>query len=364
MFSYHEAHRTFPPGILSGRMDDENRTRKKGTLGLTFYVAQKDRCEDPSVPRASALTLLLPHLTDRGADEAYNFSLACCAIENATATSASISSFLCPSNGGDSRNTANAYFRRPPGMVAATLGVTDYGLSIGGCGLLIDDARFLISQGAGSLRGVGIMRRGYGAFNIGFGVRREMIKDGTGFTFLMGEIAGGLPLGVRNDGTIVEGDQRMQRTHEALVVKAPWSQGFVGGPPRYKGGVLQVNAGGFGSVFAATAWNAWYGVNGDLASPDQWFSLRPNEEPSECARPNYQLESTPYASINMFGLNGTALPGKVGSVQGFRTRHDAAPMLFADGTVRWMSLAIDSAIWVGLSSVVGREPLPEEYSRP
>jgi hypothetical protein len=66
----------------------------------------------------------------------------------------------------------------------------------------------------------------------------------------------------------------------------------------------------------------------------------------------------------MFGLNGTALPGKVGSVQGFRTRHDAAPMLFADGTVRWMSLAIDSAIWVGLSSVVGREPLPEEYSRP
>src|SRR5687767_6403032 len=65
MLSYHEAHKQFPPGIISG-----------GEVSVPFggpapsYVARSKRCDNPGIAQTSALTLILPFLDDRSAFDA------------------------------------------------------------------------------------------------------------------------------------------------------------------------------------------------------------------------------------------------------------------------------------------------------
>ena len=340
MHNYHDNYKTFPPGIVAqnfGPTDPE----------ICQFVALSPTCDQPMFSRVSALTLILPFMEEKGVYQAYNMQLACCASENATATGATIQTFICPSNMRRRNETRWPYY-----LANTAPGPTDYVLSMGGVGLFECQNPFMIFTGTGILwRTPSIMKRSLGVFNVNRGQRIDDIKDGAAYTILMGESAGGPELSVGLVGSsIPDGAQRMNAASTNDFCENAWSQGYISSRQH---GASQ----GFGSVFAATAWNAWYdnmGVLTDPAGGANWFPYPINETQLRYNRPTWAASSRP--TTNVIGLNGAALPASLGSVQGFRSHHPRiANFLLCDGSVKSLSEQIDARLLVGYGSIAGRE---------
>ena len=135
-----------------------------------------------------------------------------------------------------------------------------------------------------------------------------------------------------------------------------WSQGFVG-----NNGI-----GGNGSIFGATAYDAWYDsmirltdpMNGGTAITG-WTPLRLNMNKLK------RIRVTSYQSSNRTGMHGWYSPSKVNNfgfsftMSPFRSHHSGvAHFLFADGSVHVIQENIDDKIYAGFSTMRGKEPLP------
>ena len=370
LLSYQEIHLSFPPGVVSGAISwkpmpwagsvTTDRRRE-----VVDYVAKSDQCDNAIVAQTTGLTLLLPLVGEKSVHDAYNFSLACCAIQNATAVSSRISAFVCPDNSlSDLLSASWGYYRAPVDFGPIGPAPTDYAFCIGATGLITNNhLPYYISPGPPVYGWPGVSFRASGAFNINLGAstkRARAITDGASLTFAMGEASGGLPVGLHADVRPALGDEPISAPVKTAVMVTPWSQAFIGAKPRLVNGLL-VNAGGFGSVFATTAWNAWHDMNGELSPPDQCFPIPPNEGGTKMARPSWYLEATPDGAVRTFALDGSGIPGSIGSLQGFRSSHPTVPMLFADGSVKQIKPTIDLKIWVGLSTIQGRELIPDKF---
>ena len=112
-------------------------------------------------------------------------------------------------------------------------------------------------------------------------------------------------------------------------------------------------------MFAATAWNAWYDHNGNLTDPANganWLAYPINESKLRFNRPTWAGNSRP--TMDMTGMNGTALPSGQGSVQGFRSYHqNMAQFLMGDASVCSIAENVDARILVAFSSMIGKEPV-------
>ena len=373
LLSYGKAHRVFPPGIIAG-VPPENRKRDgwlfyDHSREIAEYVAKREQCDYPGMAQTSGLTLLLPYLGEKAAYDAYNFSLACCAMQNATAVSARINTFICPDNPlGFVSGVKWGYYQAPPGFSPIGPATTDYAFSLGAIGMITADSNTVyIPNWNGTMPGwPGVNRHATGPFNVNSRVMPtdkwpSPFKDGASVTFLMGEAVGSLPMGTRSDGFPPKGNERFDAASKTSLVETPWSQGFLGWRASSRGGKSLGNHAGFGSVFATTAWNAWWDARGNLAPADKWFPIPPNEGGGRIARPTWYRESSPDKPLNYLVTDGSGIPGDIGSVQGFRSSHATVPMLFADGSVRQIKPTIDPMIWVGLSTMQGREEIPENY---
>jgi len=310
-------------------------------------------------------------MEERGYYTAYNQLIACCDTRNGTAVAGIVKSYVCPSNPRGFQPLVWAYYVAPP---AATIpgsvavgngpGPTDYVFSVGGVGLLTCNNPFVINTSA-ALAGIpGIMRKSAGAFNVNSSVSIDKMKDGTSNTLLMGESVGGAELYVGLvGGTVVNGAQRMNQQSTVASCDNAWSQGYIGKPGGSGGGgsgfTDSGNVGGYGSVFGAAAWNAWFDNTGNLTDPaggTNWFAYPINESKLRFNRPTYAQNSRPQTTIT--GTNGDALPATIGSTQGFRSYHTGiAQFLLGDGSVRSLSENTDARILVAYSSIVGREPI-------
>jgi len=315
------------------------------------FVSMSPTCDNPAFWRVSGLTLLLPFLEERGTYDAYNVRFACCARENATATSHTIQTFACPSNPRQRNPMRLKYYA---GLGEA--GTTDYVFSMGGVGILTCENPFAVNTGSipPGLRPPGAMTRAIGAFGLNRTVNLDGLKDGPSTTFLMGESAGGAKLAAGLAGsTIVGGAQHMDGASSSAFCDNPWSMGYI---------ASRDGDAGFGSVFGATAWNAWYDTYGNLTDPANganWFPYPINEGALRLNRPTWVQSARPASDLT--GHNGAALPSSTGSTQGFRSYHvGMANFLLGDGSVRSFTESTDARVLVGYSSIRGREQLEKD----
>jgi hypothetical protein len=370
-------YKVFPPGIISDVPPSNRRSDgwifKDNRRELPEYVAKSEQCDNPGMVQASGLTQILAFLGETAAYDSYNFSLACCSIQNATAVSVRVSTFTCPANRLQFVPGASwGYYQAPPHFGPLGPGPTDYVFSIGGVGIITAYSHPTYSPDwYGTVPGWPLGDVPAGPFNVvNKGIRspkadRSPFKDGAQFTFVMGEAIGGLPVAVNKLGHLPKGNEPISVPHESLIVQTPWSQGFLGGLPEKRDG-RPSSRGGSGSVFAATAWNAWYERTSprefpSLAPAERWFCIPPNEGGGRMARPTWYRESSPDRPLNHLAQDGSGIPGDIGCVQGFHSAHPTVPMLFADGSVRQIKPSIDPKIWVGLSTIRGREPIPDDF---
>ena len=329
--SYHGSHRVFPPGIVHWAEPDRE------------YVLTPVARQAPGAGGVSGFTMLLPHLEQHQTYGSYNFDQGCLAAANATVVGATIDTLLCPSNPRGSDPVDIPAYSQPPAP-------TDYVFSIGGNGLITSESPFLLDM---RLLTVSLypheMKPGAGAFNVDSRVGNRTIRDGAGRTFVIGEGAGGLPRGRYNGSDY--GGEIPNQPHLGAVVDQAWSQGFIPTPD---------GVGGYGSIFAATAFDATYEARSlDLVPASHFTSLPMNMHTrgTNLMR-GTTLEKTlpfsPYPKLNPFDASVL----KDVSVSPFRSHHPGlCHFLFADGAVQAIREDIDPRIYVALSSVAGKEEI-------
>ncbi|QDU64076.1 Fimbrial protein precursor [Planctomycetes bacterium Pan216] len=308
MLNYHDAHKVFPPGIITN------------TAG-SFAAAPTDSSavnSDAAFGRHSGITMILPFLEEKAVWSAYNFDLACNHDANVTATQTVITGLVCPSNlRGAERITVTGYDN--------DVGPTDYVLCHG-AGANITTA----SPYRGSIFDKDERLR-QGAFSMNSKTPIARMRDGTSNTILMGEGNGSPDLRAT---TTVDG---ATLTSGGETVDQGWSQGFIG-----------TSSAITGSILGATALNATYDdTTLELDAASAWTSLPPNLGKQRFAFPTVGADNT--------GAPTTpALASSV--VSNFRSPHSGVcHFLFADGSVKSLSDNIDAQTYAGLSTVAGKE---------
>jgi prepilin-type N-terminal cleavage/methylation domain-containing protein len=355
LHNYHDSNKVFPMGVVGTNFGAADGS-------ICQFVASSATCDNPAFSKTSGLTLILPFMEEKGLYSAYNMLLACCSTQNGTAVAGIVKSYTCPSNPRGFQPITWAYYIAPPASTlpgAAAVGngpgPTDYVFSVGGVGLLTCVNPFMVNTNAVPDGIPGVMKKAAGAFNINSSVSIDRMKDGTSNTLLMGESVGGAELYVGTQAK-TNGAVRMTTQDTNSACDNPWSQGYVGSQASGSAGG---NNGGFGSVFGAAAWNAWFDpATGTLTDPSLWFPYPINETKLRYNRPTWAVNSRP--PTNPSALNGSALPGTIGSTQGFRSYHTGiAQFLLGDGSVRSLSENTDARVLVAYGSILGREPIDQ-----
>jgi prepilin-type N-terminal cleavage/methylation domain-containing protein len=343
MHNYHDAHRVFPPGVTSWN-------HSPAATDYCQYVpaAGASNCPQEIRSNSSALTLILPFMEERALYTAYNQRLACCSLANTTSVQGVVKTFICPTNERGEQLITPIYYR---GFAAPT----DYVLSLGGNALLTCVSPYALTTNARTGY-PSPLKPGVGAFNINSNVSIRSIRDGTSNSFLMGEAAGGSQL---PPGNPVNGFTFATATPTSALtgfgVDQPWSQGYIG----------NAGAGGYGSLFAATAHDAWYDSQGRLTLPNGqsngWTPLKMN-----MAKMRWMRGTSMTGSL-LTGIAYNTTGGKVDvttgsmSVSPFRSYHAAmCQFLYADGSVHTVTENIDAAVYVGLSSIAGKEVVEQQ----
>jgi prepilin-type processing-associated H-X9-DG protein len=359
MHAYHEKHRVFPPGITSQsvRADGTPFTASPpGANGARYVAATDGRCPHPNLSQASAFTLILPFLNEHRVAERYNMALAGCSIANSTPIATTIDGYLCPSNPRGSQLIPAGYH---PGPTAPL----DYALNAGNNGLLTTTTFWALGSSYANMF-PGPLRPGAGPFGVNSGNSLRGFRDGRSLTFLLGEAAGGIPaaspLHDFNEKTV----RGTAVFNPGIIVDTPWAQGYI---PWSDGTRV---AGGLGSVFGHTAFDAWYSIQGLLAAPGPDpagftpipLNLGKGPEGSfRWTRGTAMSRDLPFGIQRTGGkfIPFTSKPLRVLtgiSVSGFRSYHVAgANFLMADGSVDFISDRIDPRVYAALSSFHGRE---------
>lgn len=402
MLNYHDAHKTFPPGITGWTDPNQDDAERFGN-----YVAVQGgggggggACPQAPFANASALTLILPFLEETAIYAAYNMSLACCSVQNSTAVRGVVKVYVCPSSPRGTQLLDAGYY---VGQAAPT----DYLISMG-ANAFLTTANPATVDTSGNINSAGawdkFIRGGIGVFNVNSNTRIQRIRDGASNTILVGEGAGGPDLlacqnvyGSEGTGGLLSkancregGNFDEQKSTSSLVnpdvaVDTPWSQGYV---PRRAGsggggGGGSGFIGGAGSVFAASAWNAQYNLSGgDLTDfvysqgviPQGsilpyvqadgtslvWAAFQINMAKMRGTRPaaaqnNSRVGNLVTSGASLTNNTGTQLPNLV-SVGGFRSYHSQmCHFVFGDGSVRGVPESIDATLLAGLTSIAGRE---------
>ena len=356
LFEYHGQHHVLPPGLVA--------TIGATAPGSVDFVAKSPVCDYPALANASGLTLMLPFLEVHEPYDQYNRSVACCSAANATAVATPVPAFLCPNNLRSGPAQPWGYYMKPTGFAGpAGPAATDYVFATGGLGVLTPDSPFALNTGGRQLGIPPRFRNFGGAFHVNSGTKFEHIRDGLSYTALMGEAVSGLPLGLDADGHPIDGVAAGVAADQHRIVNNAWSQGYVSD---------RRGLGGFGAVFAASAFNAWADKHAQMVAPgDQhdltpkgWKAIPPNEGGMRFARGNWMASSVPNFGLEFF--TDTGVRAQDGTLQGWRSRHPGkTPLVFGDGSVRLIGDDIDSSILVALTSArdgkrfLGPRHLPE-----
>jgi hypothetical protein len=197
-----------------------------------------------------------------------------------------------------------------------------------------------------------------GAFNVNSNTGFKNLKDGATTTFLMGEASGGGS--ILAGGPNLLGLQEPTQVDQSLrSVDQAWAQGYIGTDGK----------GGFGAIFAATALNATYNPATNLSmneprSGGDGSSVTANWTPLKMNMSG--LKFIKVTSIDDSYPNGSqAAPSSdmsTSSGSPFRSFHRGiCHFLFGDGSVRSVTENLDSRLYVGMSSLHGRELIPEEH---
>jgi prepilin-type N-terminal cleavage/methylation domain-containing protein len=339
--NYHDSHKIFPPGLVA-------QDRQNGGP-YCEYTAKEDAGGQPFASH-SGFSMILPFLEERNVYTAYNFRLGCAYPANTTAISASIRTLVCPSG------------IRPPTQLIEPTGYldqfspgapgaapTDYAMSCGGVALVACFSPFSIDTGAQVKGFPATHKKAAGAFGVNSNVGINRMKDGATNTFLFGEASGGAGLPA--------GDPRTGFQPPTIVIQGAgvdqwWAQGYLGTDGR----------GGYGSVLAATAFNATYDQVGNLnpttggtpTNPpgiDTWAVLKMNMNALKIMKvSNYSVGSY---------RDGTQIQNQIPddiSMQPFRSYHKGICHFgYADGSVRALTENVDNRTYVALSTVMGGE---------
>jgi prepilin-type N-terminal cleavage/methylation domain-containing protein/prepilin-type processing-associated H-X9-DG protein len=351
LHEYHDAHKTFPMGISAA-------LNAPPTPVCTYVVtdgAGGGIGAGTTYPYSaiSGLTLILPFMEERSLYNAYNMKLGCAMQANTTSTQGIIKTFICPSNPRGSDRLLAAY-------TPVDVGPTDYVFSAGAIGFY-SPVPPRVDTNARTPHPSPLAA---GAFNVNSHIRIQDLKDGSTNTFLMGEGAGGPQLCAANwqSGSAYGPPsntftcRRDSASGVDCAVDQAWSQGYLGQQS------TPCALGGFGSLFAVTAWDAEY-QNRNLVEPNPtwgvantFFPIKMNWDMSRKIIP-----ATAYASsLFCYGLSGgmAAFEGQATnmSVSPFRSYHSGmCHFLWGDGSVRQVSENVGAKVYVGMSTIQGGE---------
>ncbi len=154
MHNYHEAHKTFPPGIVASNVP--------GVSNCIYSVQAKSReCNYPNATSTSGLTAILPYLEHRETYVRYNFHLSSCSNSNTTSTGQVVREYVCPSNERGTTSILRAYY------VGGDAAPTDYAFNLGNNSLLTCAPPLSLNQMKSGYPVT--FRRGAGPFNVNFG---------------------------------------------------------------------------------------------------------------------------------------------------------------------------------------------------
>jgi prepilin-type N-terminal cleavage/methylation domain-containing protein/prepilin-type processing-associated H-X9-DG protein len=308
----------------ANRMKCSNNLKQLG-LALHNYHASWE-CFPPGMVTPSAdisdavatgFTYLLPHLEQDNTYRIYHFADNWFDPSNYDAVGIEVKIFYCPSN--RDRGSINLapiamQWNTPLPPVAASI---DYAFCRGANGAVNQDWLRIPMQ----VRGV---------FNIRLrdnvrSLRLTDIRDGTSTTFAMGEAAGGNPTFLIRDPK-----NPTQPVTDLTGQQVPADQSWGAA------GVGDTSHPYYASVFAVTA---QYGLAGD-----------PRDEPM-----NNRLVAPAVYSGDPRGDNSAGRD----SLSGFRSLHTAGcNFLFCDGSVRYVTQAIQPDTYRALSTYAGGEVLP------
>lgn len=411
LVNYHDQHKVFPPGIISWNPDRQNANTAHTANSCQYAAQSANNCSDMSIPAGfgsfsmvSGLTLVLPFMDERAVADAYNYERACCSPVNATAVSTVIKTFICPANPrGQEPLSAGAQgdfyvgnVGSPGGVTITGAAPTDYALSMGGNALMIATclSPATISTG-GTAKFPPSFRQAAGVFYLNSNVSiRKMTIDGASNTILAGEASGGpaMRLGVTATDSSIFPTAGTPASMNALTaaggaasIDTPWSQGYIPGSDG------TTAYGGNGSVFAASAFDAWYNqgpnlVGGTLNLPDinkleLMAAIGPDGKnvdvgftPIKINMAKVKLNRGTAVQYNASVANGTSLSGigrggsatdrgKVDvrgltgiSVSGFRSYHpEIVLVVLGDTSVQKLSQQTDPRIFVGMTTFQGGE---------
>lgn len=338
--NYELTHAVYPPGIVA--------------VGAPFtrepceYVAKTGVCDHPNAARTSALTMVLPYFDNVGTYDAYNLNLACCAPQNVTAVSRVIAGYVCPTNPRETDAITWTYYddtgvRTGSKMAGAT--PTDYKLNAGASAILHCSPALVAGE---PQRAWGNHSYAAGPFNVNSSTRVKDIRDGLSQTLMIGESVGGAQMlaGTTNapGKPVALGKSGLWAGSKTDAVDTPWSQGYIGG---------KTGNGGFGSVFAVTAFNA-FGDRDGLVSANQWFPIPLNEGRLNYGRVTAYDKS--YAGITPVLADGNSDNPNIG-VGGFQGYHKTRSVNFAylDGHVESIALTVDPFVYAAQSTIAGQE---------
>jgi prepilin-type N-terminal cleavage/methylation domain-containing protein/prepilin-type processing-associated H-X9-DG protein len=262
---------------------------------------------------STAFPRLLPYMEQGNLYAQYSAQLAWDASPNFTVVQAPVKLFLCPSN--RSRGSLDLQPLVPSfGMPLPNPAVTDYLLSKGPNAVLCP-----MNMIPPTARGV---------FDVNVPTRIEAITDGSSNTFAIGEGAGNNPV-FKVRLTYASTTAALGPSGQPLLIDQAWAMGAVEDTNTASTGYL------LGSVLGVTAQSGGFSPVLD----------EPMNNPLALA-----------AVDNNQSCDNSPGGGTLDSVSGFRSMHTGGCyFLFCDGGVRFITQAVDPALYRALSTIAGNE---------
>jgi prepilin-type processing-associated H-X9-DG protein len=288
---YHFSNECFPPGLVS-----------PGT--------------DTSDAEASGFTFVLPYLEQDNTYKLYHFEVPWYEKANYEAVGIPVKLFYCPSNRERGTIDLGPYAAQWGTPLPPRAAGCDYAFCRGANGAVNHDWQRIPLE----VRGVFNIRPPDEARS---GVRLTDIGDGTSMTLAMGDAAAGTPSLLVRDWNDPSQPAVDVLTGQPVILQQSWSAAGVG----------DTTHPWYGSVLAVTA---QYGLPAD-----------PRDEPM-----NRRLVTPTVYGGDPYGDNRTGRD----AISGFRSLHPGGcNFLFCDGSVRFLSQAIQPAVYRALSTYVGGE---------